>query len=110
MTEQVTVGNLVLNRLTRRVTASGEDVALTSMELKLLEHLMLRAGETVTRSELHDKVWDRHFDPSSNVIDAHVARLRKKLQRAGASVAIATRRGIGFMLQSAPLTPSIRTT
>jgi len=102
--EQVSVGNLVLNRLTRRVTCGTKDVDLTSMELKLLEHLMLRAGETVSRSELHDKVWDMHFDPSSNVIDAHVARLRKKLHKAGASAAIATRRGIGFVLE--PLTPS----
>jgi DNA-binding response OmpR family regulator len=69
------------------------------MELKLLEHLMLRTGETVSRSELHDRVWDMHFDPSSNVIDAHVARLRKKLDKAGASAIIATRRGIGFVLE-----------
>jgi two-component system, OmpR family, response regulator len=96
--EQVSVGNLTLNRLTRRVTAGGNSVDLTSMELKLLEHLMLKAGEVVTRGELHDKVWDMHFDPSSNVIDAHVARLRKKLSQAGASAEIATRRGIGFVL------------
>jgi DNA-binding response OmpR family regulator len=96
--EQVSVGNLTLNRLTRRVTASGTVVDVTSMELKLLEHLMLKAGEVVTRGELHDKVWDMHFDPSSNVIDAHVARLRKKLSQAGASAEIATRRGIGFVL------------
>jgi DNA-binding response OmpR family regulator len=102
--EQASAGNLTLNRLTRRVTCNGEDVSLTSMELKLLEHLMLRTGETVTRSELHDKVWDMHFDPSSNVIDAHVARLRKKLQKAGASAAITTRRGMGFVLNS--VTPS----
>jgi DNA-binding response OmpR family regulator len=102
--EQTRAGNLTLNRLTRRVTCNGEDVSLTSMELKLLEHLMLRTGETVTRSELHDKVWDMHFDPSSNVIDAHVARLRKKLQKAGASAAITTRRGMGFVLDS--VTPS----
>ncbi len=94
------MGNLTLNRLTRRVTCNGNDVGLTSMELKLLEHLMLRTGETISRSELHDKVWDMHFDPSSNVIDAHVARLRKKLQQAGASAAISTRRGIGFVLES----------
>ena len=104
--EQVTVGNLTLNRLTRRVTCGGEDVALTAMELKLLEHLMLRTGEIVTRSELHDKVWDMHFDPSSNVIDAHVARLRKKLQTAGATAAINTRRGIGFILEMPSLNPS----
>ncbi|MFN2636080.1 MAG: response regulator transcription factor [Gemmatimonadaceae bacterium] len=106
--EQVNVGNLTLNRLTRRVTASGADVPLTSMEHKLLEHLMLRAGVVVTRSELHDKVWDMHFDPSSNVIDAHVARLRKKLDRAGASATIMTRRGVGFILDA--VTPSAETT
>jgi two-component system OmpR family response regulator len=99
VSEQVTVGNLTLNRLTRRVTCAKQDVSLTSMELKLLEHLMLRTGETVSRSELHDRVWDMHFDPSSNVIDAHVARLRKKLDKAGASAIIATRRGIGFVLE-----------
>jgi two-component system, OmpR family, response regulator len=97
--EQVKVGNLTLNRLTRRLTIDARDVNLTAMELKLLEHLMLRAGQIVTRSELHDKVWDMHFDPSSNVIDAHIARLRKKLQQAGASAAIATRRGIGFVIE-----------
>ena len=100
VTEQVRAGNLTLNRLTRRVTCGAVDVGLTSMELKLLEHLMLHAGETVTRSELHDKVWDMHFDPSSNVIDAHVARLRKKLAKAGASAVIVTRRGMGFVLES----------
>jgi DNA-binding response OmpR family regulator len=108
VSEQVSAGNLTLNRLTRRVTCGAVDVNLTSMELKLLEHLMLRTGEIVTRSELHDKVWDMHFDPSSNVIDAHVARLRKKLDKAGASPIIATRRGVGFVLES--VTPSENTT
>lgn len=102
--EQVSVGNLTLNRLSRRILCNSLEVTLTAMEIKLLEHLMLHSGEAVTRSELHEKVWDMHFDPSSNVIDAHVARLRKKLKKAGASAAIATRRGIGFVL--APVTPS----
>jgi DNA-binding response OmpR family regulator len=95
--EQVSVGNLTLNRLSRRILCDSVEVDLTSMELKLLEHLMMHAGETVTRSELHDKVWDMHFDPSSNVIDAHVARVRKKLEKAGASAQITTRRGVGFV-------------
>jgi DNA-binding response OmpR family regulator len=102
--EQISVGNLTLNRLTRRILCNSIEVNLTSMELKLLEHLMLHSGETVTRSELHDKVWDMHFDPSSNVIDAHVARLRKKLEKAGASAEIGTRRGVGFVFT--PITPS----
>ncbi len=96
--EQVTVGNLILNRLTRRITCGNEDLEITVTEMRLLEHLMLHAGETVTRSQLHDNIWDMHFDPSSNVIDAHVARLRKKLEGAGASAEITTRRGLGFVL------------
>ena len=104
--EQVTVGGLMLNRLTRRVTFAGFDLDLTATELRLLEHMMLHAGEVVTRSELHDNVWDMHFDPSSNVIDAHVARLRKKLDRAGAAAAIATRRGVGFILCEPQASPA----
>ena len=101
--EQVTVGNLILNRLTRRITCRARDLDITATEMRLLEHLMLHAGETVTRSQLHDNIWDMHFDPSSNVIDAHIARLRKKLETAGASAEISTRRGIGFVL--APKAP-----
>ncbi|HWL40584.1 MAG TPA: response regulator transcription factor [Gemmatimonadaceae bacterium] len=98
--EQIIVGNLTLNRLTRRITCGSEDLEITSTELRLLEHLMLHAGEIVTRSQLHDNIWDVHFDPASNVIDAHVARLRKKLQAAGTSAEITTRRGVGFVLTS----------
>jgi DNA-binding response OmpR family regulator len=100
--EQVRVGNLTLNRLTRRITCDSRDLEITVTEMRLLEHLMLHAGETVTRSQLHDKVWDMHFDPSSNVIDAHVARLRKKLEQAGSSAGITTRRGVGFVLAVKP--------
>jgi DNA-binding response OmpR family regulator len=99
--EQLVVGKLRLNRLTRRVTVGTREIELTPMELKLLEHLMLRAGQIVTRGELHDKVWDMHFDPSSNLVDAHVARLRKKLNSAEVPVSLTTRRGIGFVLDSA---------
>jgi DNA-binding response OmpR family regulator len=100
VTEVITVGDVQINRLTRRVTVGGRPLDLTPMELRLLEHMMLRAGLIVTRSELHDKVWDMHFDPSSNLIDAHIARLRKKLVSAGASAALATRRGLGFVLEA----------
>jgi DNA-binding response OmpR family regulator len=61
---------------------------------------MLNAGKVVTRGELHDKVWDMHFDPSSNLVDAHVARLRKKLNLANAGVSLVTRRGMGFVLDA----------
>ena len=99
--EEVLVGELRLNRLTRKARRGLVELELTPMELRLLEHLMLHAGKVITRSELHDKVWDMHFDPSSNLVDAHIARLRRKLEDAKASVTLLTRRGIGFMLQAA---------
>ena len=98
--EKVIVGPLCLNRLTRRVTRGSKPVDLTPMEMRLLEYLMLHAGQVVTRADLHDNVWDMHFDPSSNLVDAHVARLRKKLDRADAGVSIVTRRGMGFVLDA----------
>ncbi len=104
VSEQLAVGELRLNRLTRRVTRGTRQLDLTPMELRLLEHLMLRAGQVVSRGELHDKVWDMHFDPSSNLVDAHVARLRKKLEAAGAAVSLVTRRGMGFVLEAIDVT------
>ena len=96
--EQLTVGNITLNRLTRRVRAGDVDLSLTPKELALLEHLMLRVGEVVTRTELLEKVWDMHFDPGSNVVDVHVARLRRKLEQGHGTVSISARRGFGFVL------------
>jgi two-component system OmpR family response regulator len=103
MAEQLMVGELRMNRLTRRVVHRGAEVELTPRELRLLEHLMLKSGQVITRSELHDKVWDMHFDPSSNLVDAHMARLRKKLEVARESVVLTTRRGMGFVLETVDL-------
>ena len=100
VSEQLVVGEIMLNRLTRRATKGSSAIDLTPRELKLLEHLMMHAGEIVTRSQLHENVWDMHFDPSSNLVDAHVARLRKKLSAATSSVELVTRRGIGFILSA----------
>ena len=99
-TESLSVGNVVLNRLTRDVLVDGKALAVTPKELSLLEHLLLHRGEVVTRSELLDKVWDMTFDPGSNVVDVNVARLRKKLENAKATVSIVARRGIGFVLDA----------
>ena len=105
LTEQLVVGEITLNRLTRRAARGLVPLDLTPRELKLLEHLMLHAGQIVTRSELHEKVWDMHFHPSSNLVDSHLARLRKKLSAATSSLELVTRRGMGFMLQSVVTAP-----
>ena len=100
-TEKLALGNVILNRLSRQLFVNGNEVRLTAKELPLLEHLLLRAEQVVTRTELLERVWDMHFDPGSNVVDVHVTRLRKKLEGAGANVKISARRGMGFGL-SAP--------
>src|SRR3954471_21177228 len=97
-TETLAVGNVVLNRLSRDVLVAGTQLSVTPKELALLEHFLMRPGEVVTRSELLEKVWDMTFDPGSNVVDVNVARLRKKLENAGATIAILAKRGLGFVL------------
>lgn len=99
--EQLTVGALVLNRLTRRVLVGGHALELSPREFSLLEHLLLHIDEVVTRADLLEKVWDMNFDPGSNVVDVHVARLRRKLKASDAPVTIQTVRGVGFRLTPA---------
>jgi DNA-binding response OmpR family regulator len=97
-TERVTLAGVVLDRRRRQATIDGCALRMTPKEFALLEHLVLNADEVVTRSELLEKVWDFHFDPGSNVVDVHVARLRAKLREANAAVRLDTVRGIGFVL------------
>jgi len=99
-TEQLSAGNLVLNRLTRIALVGGTPLHLTPRELSVLEHFLLHAGAVVTRTELLEKVMDMAFDPGTNVVDVNVTRLRKKLAGAGATVVITSRRGIGFVLSA----------
>lgn len=106
VSDEISVGGLTLNRLKRRATFDGFVLDLTPTELSLLEQMMLHAGEVVTRSELRENLWSVHVDGGSNVLDAHVARLRKKLEGAGVPAAIGTRRGIGFVLGEAQQSPA----
>jgi DNA-binding response OmpR family regulator len=109
-TEQLTVGNVVLNRLSREVLVAGRQLSVTPRELALLEHFLMRPGEVVTRTELLEKVWDMTFDPGSNVVDVNVARVRKKLESATATISIVARRGLGFVLDvTAPGAPRATT-
>ena len=97
-TEALTVGNVVLNRLTRDVLVGGKGLSVTPLDLALLEHFLMRPGEFVTRTELLEKVWDMTFDPGRNFFDVNVARVRKKLEAAAANVSIVAKRGVGFVL------------
>jgi DNA-binding response OmpR family regulator len=97
------VGDVMVDRLKREVRVHGRAVRVTPKEFALLEYLLLNSGRVVTRSALLEKVWDIHFDPSSNVVDVHIGRLRSKLRRHGAHVALETVRGAGYLLRDAAL-------
>ena len=96
------VGDLEMDRLKRSVRRAGQAIALQAREFRLLEYLMLHAGQTVTRTMLLEQVWGYHFDPQTNVIDVHMSRLRNKIDRHAARPLIHTVRGAGYCLAESP--------
>lgn len=94
------VDDLVLDRIRRSVTRAGQRVELQAQELKLLEYLMLHAGEVVTRTMLLENVWSFHFDPKTNVIESHMSRLRAKVDRGFGRELIQTVRGAGYRIDA----------
>ena len=98
--EVLQVDDLSLDTRGRRVTRGGREVALTTREYALLEFLVRRAGDVVSRSEIAEHVWDERFDPLSNVIDVYVQRLRRKVDDGRSESIIRTRRGEGYQLHA----------
>jgi len=99
---RIAVGDLVLDRLSHRVTRSGEHILLQPREYRLLEYLMQHAGQVVTRTMLLEHVWDYHFDPQTNVIDVHVSRLRAKIDKSFDKPLLHTVRGAGYTIRDGP--------
>ena len=91
-------GDLELDRHRRRANRGKEVIPLTSKEFSLLELLLLRAPELVTRSEIVEHVWDRHFDSETNLVEVYVNRLRQKIDHDRAAKLIHTIRGVGYRL------------
>ena len=96
----IAVGDLVLDRIRRNVTRAGQRVDLQAQELKLLEYLMLHAGEVVTRTMLLENVWSFHLDPKTNIIESHMSRLRAKVDRGFGRELIQTVRGAGYRIDA----------
>lgn len=94
-----TIGDLVLDRLSHRVTRGGEAIQLQPREYRLLEYLMKHAGQVVTRTMLLEGVWDYHFDPQTNVIDVHISRLRAKIDKNYDTPLLHTVRGAGYVMR-----------
>lgn len=92
----LTLVDLTLDPAAHRVTQAGVVIPLTAREFSLLHYLLARAGAVVSRSDLLEHVWDANYDGLSNVVDVHVASLRRKLDRPGVPAPIVTIRGVGY--------------
>jgi two-component system OmpR family response regulator len=93
-------GDMRLDPASHRVWRGPVLIPLTAKEFALLHELMARIGEVVTRSELLEHVWDAHYDGLSNVVDVHVASLRRKLDAPSGPAPIDTVRGVGYRVRS----------
>jgi two-component system, OmpR family, response regulator len=94
------VGDLEMDLLARTVRRGGREIALLPREFKLLEYLARNAGQVVSRAMLLQHVWDLHFDPTTNVIDVYVGRVRRKIDSSQVYPLIHTVRGVGFCLRA----------
>ncbi len=97
---KLAVADLELDLLTRGVKRAGRSIDLLPREFALLEYLMRNAGSVVTRTMMLENVWDYHFDPQTNVIDVHIARLRQKIDKDFPAPLIHTVRGAGYSLRA----------
>ncbi|MBO0737173.1 MAG: response regulator transcription factor [Alphaproteobacteria bacterium] len=95
------VGDLEIDLLARVVRRGGREIELLPREFRLLEYLARNVGQVVSRTMLLQHVWDLHFDPTTNVIDVYVGRLRRKIDTGHGYPLIHTVRGIGFCLRAA---------
>lgn len=93
------VGDLEMDLLKRSVTRAGRRIALQPREWRLLEFLMRRKGEVVTRTMLLEGVWDFHFDPMTSVVETHISRLRAKIDKGFDRPLIHTVRGAGYTVR-----------
>jgi len=96
------VADLEMNLLARTVTRGGRTLDLKPREFRILEYLMRRPGQVVTRTMLLENVWDYSFDPQTNVIDVHMSRLRQKVDGDDAPPLLQTVRGAGYRLREEP--------
>lgn len=94
------VGDLELDLMSRTANRAGRYIKLLPREFQVLEYLVRNEGNVVPRTMLLEKVWDLHFDPSTNIIDVYVGRVRRKVDGDYAYPLIHTIRGVGFCVRA----------
>lgn len=96
----LTVDDVVLDLLSRRITRAGKPIELHRREFALLEYLMRNAGRVVSKTMILSHVWEYNFDPQTNIVDVLVSRLREKIDRPFAKRLLHTVRGVGYVLRA----------
>nr|WP_246514261.1 response regulator transcription factor [Neoroseomonas soli] len=94
------VADLEMDLIRRAVTRAGQRIDLQPREFRLLEYLMRREGQVVTRTMLLEGVWDFHFDPKTSVVETHISRLRGKVDKGFERDLIHTVRGAGYVIRA----------
>jgi two-component system OmpR family response regulator len=91
-------GDLTLDPASRSVTRGGEQITLTAREFAVLELLLRRAGEVVSKVDILRNVWDTHYEGDPNVVEVYIGYLRKKIDTPYGRHAVRTVRGAGYLL------------
>jgi two-component system, OmpR family, response regulator len=94
------VGDLEMDLVSRTVIRGAQEIKLLPREFQLLEYLLRNEGHVVSRSMLLQHVWDLHFDPTTNIIDVYVGRVRRKVDGQQAYPLIHTVRGVGYCVRA----------
>lgn len=98
-TTTLEVGELTLNLINREVYRGGEKIELQPLEYSLLAYLMRNREKVVSKTMIMEHVWDYHFDPQTNVVEARICRLRDKIDKGFDTKMIHTVRGVGYVLR-----------
>lgn len=96
---KIEIGDLTLDTVRKEICRGGERISLRPREYVLLEYLAFRQGQLVSRTEIESHIYDDHVEPMSNVVDAAVYSLRKKIDLPNRPSLITTRRGLGYVLE-----------
>ena len=97
---RLTLGDLSMDLISRKVVRAGNDIELQPREFALLEYLMRNAGKIVSKTMIMEHVWDHNFDPQTNVVETRMCRLRDKIDRTFGKTMIQTVRGVGYVLRT----------
>ena len=93
----ITAPGLIVNTLTGKVMADGEEIELPALDLKLLRYFMANQGRILTREQVLDRIWGMDYDGSDRVVDTHIKKLRKALGKQGSHIETVIKEGYRFV-------------